>query len=168
MNEPTSDPERLRPVEAGDDPFLFDLYASTRAAEFAVMGWDDIQLRAFLQMQFNAQRQSYQMAYPEAEHSIVEVAGRPAGRLLVDRTRAAHCLVDIALLPEHRGGGIGTRLVRTVQTRASDAAASVVLHVLHGNPARRLYERLGFRPIGDTGTHLEMEWTPGSDAGRQL
>ncbi len=168
MHESTSDPERLRHVEAGDAPFLFDLYASTRAEEIALFGWDERQQSAFLRMQFDAQRAYYQMAYPEAEHSIVEVSGRPVGRLLVDRSRAAHCLVDVALLPEYRGVGIGTRLLRMIQTRASETAAPVILHVLHGNPAVHLYDRLGFRAIGDTGTHLEMEWTPGSDAGRQL
>lgn len=160
MTEQAPNPERLRPVADDDAPFLFELYASTRAEEFAAWGLDPNQMSAVVELQFYAQRQHYQMLYPEAEHSIVEVDGRPVGRLLVDRNGSAHCLVDIALLPEHCGGGIGTRLIRAVMARAEETASPVVLHVFHGNRAFRLYDRLGFKTVADSGTHLEMVWTP--------
>ena len=67
-------------------------------------------------------------------------------------------IVDVALLPEARRGGIGTRLVRDVQERAAAAGKSVTIHVERMNPALRLYERLGFRLAEDKGVYLFLSW----------
>ena len=51
---------KLRPMQAGDEPFLFRLYASTRSAEMALVDWSDEQIETFLRMQFAAQHRYYQ------------------------------------------------------------------------------------------------------------
>ena len=53
-------------------------------------------------------------------------------------------------------------LMEQVMDEAARAQKSVKLHVEKFNPARRLYDRLGFSPIGDNGIYLEMVWKPGS------
>ena len=64
----------LQPLRAEDEPFLFELYASTRGDEMALVGWDKPQQEAFLRMQFKAQRSSYaslkQRTYP-FEHPVL-------------------------------------------------------------------------------------------------
>jgi ribosomal protein S18 acetylase RimI-like enzyme len=70
--------------------------------------------------------------------------------------------MDIALVPEHRGTGIGTQLLRELQEEARSAGKSLTIHVERFNPAMRLYERLGFRQIEDKGVYLLMEWRAAS------
>lgn len=154
---------RLRPAAPEDEAFLFELYASTRADEMAAWGWDAAQRERFLRMQYAARRQYYQSAFPRADHRVVEVDGRPAGRILVARGAEEVRLTDVALLPENRGAGVGEFLVRELQREAAAAGLPVTLHVAEGNPALRLYERLGFRTTGDDGVYLAMTWTPDPD-----
>lgn len=56
-------------------------------------------------------------------------------------------LIQIQLAPEVQGRGIGEALIRRLVDEARSAGAALTLHVLHANPARRLYERLGFRIV---------------------
>ena len=67
-------------------------------------------------------------------------------------------LVDIALLAEARGRGIGAKLIANLLARATSEAKPVRLHVEKSNPALRLYQRQGFQIIEDTGAQFFMEW----------
>ena len=150
----------LRPATPDDEAFLLQVYAGTRSDELSVSGWDDAQKQTFLAMQFNAQSQQYSMCYPEAENSVVILNGLQIGRFLVDRGGNDIILVDIALLPEFRKGGIGTSLIQSLLIEASSAQKNVRLHVLRWSAAARLYKRLGFTVIGDDGVYLEMRRVP--------
>jgi ribosomal protein S18 acetylase RimI-like enzyme len=146
----------LRPALPDDSDFLLSLYASTREAELQMFGWSEAQLDAFIRMQFNAQQHHYQGAYPDADHSIVCADEKPIGHLLVDRTAPEILLIDIALLPEFRGSGIGGRLIQALLDEAHPQGRAVKLHVWKNNPAARLYHRLGFTVTGDDGVYFEM------------
>ena len=149
----------LRPVCLDDEAFLFQVYAGTRAEEMAVVPWNAEQKQAFLQMQFEAQRRAYQQQFPEAEYRIILRDGVDAGRLIVDRSDdESILLIDIALLPEHRNAGIGSSLIRDLQAEAAQEEKPLRLHVENFNPAFRLYERLGFTKIAETGLYWLMEW----------
>jgi ribosomal protein S18 acetylase RimI-like enzyme len=65
--------------------------------------------------------------------------------------------VDIALLPEYRGMGIGTRLLRDLISESEESGKPLSIHVERFNPALRLYERLDFRTVEDKGVYLLME-----------
>jgi ribosomal protein S18 acetylase RimI-like enzyme len=147
----------LRPSTAGDQDFLFAVYASTREEELSLSGWDDNQKRAFIEMQFHAQSQQYSSCYPQADSSVVLLDDHPVGRLLVDRSGADITLVDIALLPECRNRGIGTSLLQLLLDEATSAQKNIALHVLRWSPAVRLYERSGFTAFSDDGVYLEMK-----------
>jgi ribosomal protein S18 acetylase RimI-like enzyme len=148
----------LRPSRLEDEPLLFMVYASTRADEMSLVDWTQGQKDAFLQMQFNAQRKYYLEQYQTAEYSIIQCDGVDIGRLIVDRQAEMFLLMDIALLPEHRNGGIGKALITDLMTQAAGAGKPLRLHVEIFNPAVHLYERLGFKKIQTAGIYYEMEW----------
>ena len=149
----------LRPITPEDDSFLARLYASTREQELAQTNWSEEQKAMFCRMQFNAQTADYQRNYPDASFQIIERDGVAAGRLLVLRSdeKKIH-VIDIALLPKHRGAGIGTKFLRELQGEAKAAGKKLSIHVERFNPARRLYERLGFQQVEEKGVYLLMEW----------
>ena len=150
----------LRPITEADLPFLFRVYASTRWEELAPTGWDAAQKEAFLQQQFAAQHAWWQEQYQGTSFDVVERASVPIGRLYVARWERELRIVDIALLPEFRGDGIGTQLIDGVIAEAEAAGLPVRIHVEIFNPARELYDRLGFVPIEDKGVYLLMERPP--------
>jgi ribosomal protein S18 acetylase RimI-like enzyme len=155
-----SDSVRLRRVRDDDAEFLYRLYASTRADELRAVPWDAAQKEAFLRQQHGAQSRHYRAAHPDGDFRVVEVEGRPAGRLYVDRGPEEVRIVDISLLPEHRGAGLGSALLRDVLAEAAAAGRRVTIHVERLNPALALYRRLGFAPVKDLGIYLFLEWRP--------
>ena len=158
MEGGTSEFLRLRTVTPEDEQFLRAVYASTRSEELARVPWSDEQKRAFIDMQFAAQDADYRRNYPDAQYSIIEVQGVPAGRLYEDRGSKEIRIIDIALLPEHRRAGIGTSLLRALQDEARATGKTLTIHVEKFNPARSLYHRLGFQQIEDKGVYLLLEW----------
>src|SRR5206468_633255 len=124
------------------EPFLYQVYASTRLEELAVTGWDEAQRDAFLRQQFSAQHQYYQEHYAGATFDVIELDGQPIGRLYVARWENEIRIVDIALLPQYRRGGIGSALLKQVLAEGDAAGKPVSIHVEQFNPALRLYERL--------------------------
>ena len=155
----------LRPIEDADLPFLRAVYASTREEELQQTGWPEEQKADFLRMQFDAQHGHYQQHYPTARFDVVLAGDTPIGRLYVDRRDDDIRIVDIALLPAHRGRGIGSGLLDTILEEAASSGRTVSIHVERFNPALRLYERLGFTQVGDTGVYYLMEWRPPTEAG---
>ena len=151
---------RLRPVADADRAFLVDLYASTREEELAQVAWDDGQKRAFVEQQFGAQDAHYRANYPGATLDVIEVDGEPAGRLYVHRGPSDIRIMDIALAPAFRGRGIGTSLLRSLIEEADASSRKLSIHVEMNNPARSLYDRLGFDPAGEHGVYVLMERPP--------
>lgn len=150
----------LRPAQEGDAELLLRIYASTRAEELAVVPWDASAKEAFLRMQFKAQDTYYRATYPNATYDLIVSGDDVLGRLYVHRGEQAWIVLDIALLPQHRGDGVGTRLLGEILAQATAAGQPVQIHVEHMNPARHLYERLGFRQVADQGVYLLLEWQP--------
>jgi len=150
---------RLRPIKASDEEFLFRLYMSTRETEMTLVAWSEEQKLSFLRMQFKAQHDYYQQQFPEAAFGVVERDGQAVGRLYVDRRPNEIRIIDIALLPEYRQSGTGQALLQGLLDEAALAGKPVRIHVFQGNPALRLYHRLGFVHVGDTGLYQLMEWT---------
>jgi ribosomal protein S18 acetylase RimI-like enzyme len=155
-------PVELRPATAADAGFFARVYASGRDEELAQLPWPAEQKEAFLSSQFEAQSRHYAGAYPGAEVSVVVVGGEPAGRLFIDRAAHELHLVDVGLLPEFRGAGVGELLLRRLQDEAAKAGRRIVLYVETFNRARRLYDRLGFVDAGGDAIYRRLEWVRGS------
>lgn len=141
-----------------DDSFLFEVYAGTRLDEMALWGWSAEEQSAFLKMQYQCQRQSYQLQYPALVSRIISDGEDRAGYILTARKEAELILVDIALLPRFQYQGVGTAVLTDLQKEAATANLSLRLCVFDGNPAGRLYERLGFRPIERKEPYTVMRW----------
>jgi len=155
----------LRAAEPEDYEELLRIYASTRAAELAqVTWWDDAQKLAFCRAQYDAQKSEYEARYPGAEYDLILLEGRPAGRLWVGRDAEEIRLLDIALLPEAQGQGVGAALVGALieEARASGRKLRHMVFMLNEG-ALRFYERLGFRVFEDLGGYLHMEWSAEND-----
>lgn len=150
----------LRPFTPQDQEFLFQLYVDVRRQEVSAWGWSQQQQDMFLRMQFNAQQSWYQEMYKGAEHQIIECEAQPVGRIMVMRAADFTNLVDIALLAEYRGHGIGGKLIGALLEQSDRDRIPVRLRVLKTNPARRLYQRLGFVPTGENDVYLQMDRTP--------
>jgi GNAT superfamily N-acetyltransferase len=148
----------FRPVADADLPFLYRVYAASRAEELAPVPWSEAQKAAFLTMQFQAQHTEYQRNYSDAAWLVILRAGESIGRLYLYRGRVEHCVIDIALLPEHRGHGLGAAIMRDLMDEAGRAGKRLSIHVEKFNPAMRLYQRLGFQTVEDKGVYDLMHW----------
>jgi GNAT superfamily N-acetyltransferase len=160
-----SDPDRsiadrvtLRPAAVPDDEdFLRELYFDTRDDLDGMFADEDLK-RNLLLMQHRGQIQTYARQFPDASNHVVELDGEPIGRLMVDRQPGSIRCIDISLIPEKRGNGIGSFLLKNLLDECAEKGVPCTLHVLITNPARRLYERLGFRVEEDDGTRFFMRW----------
>ena len=151
----------LRPVAAADDDFLYALSVTARADGPLLETLPASDREHLLRSQFELQRRHYALHFPTSRHEIVLVGGRVVGRVWVDwRPEEARCL-DIALLPDVRGAGLGGRIIEDLKAEGARRGVPLTLHVERNNPAaRRLYERLGFRVEAATDTHTLMRWDP--------
>jgi ribosomal protein S18 acetylase RimI-like enzyme len=140
--------------------FLYRVYASTREAEMALLAWSDREKEDFLRFQFKAQHTYYQQHFAKTQFDLILLDGQPIGRLYLDRRSDEVRIVDIALLTQHRGQGIGGQIMGDILQEARRAGLPVRIHVEQNNPALRLYYRLGFKEIGDEGVYYLMEWQP--------
>jgi len=150
---------RLREESPADAEFLYQLYASTRAAEMAAVPWDDGQKEAFLRWQFQLQSAHYHEHYPRASYLVIADGELPIGRLYIDRASDAMHVLDIALVPGRRGAGIGAALLKDLLEEAGSASRPVMLYVEQYNPALAFYERLGFQRVEVEGVYWLMRWS---------
>ncbi|MFL0801139.1 MAG: GNAT family N-acetyltransferase [Agarilytica sp.] len=150
---------KLRLYEDKDLPFMQALYASTRADELSAANFSLAEKTAFLQQQFFAQTQHYIQHYCTDAFNIIEFDGEPIGRFFVDYWEKEIRVVDIALMPSYRGRGLGTYLFNQLFKQAKQCRQDVTIHVEHNNPAKKLYERLGFSLKNKTNDiYLLMVW----------
>jgi len=150
----------FKAISDEDMAFLAELYQSTRWEEVLQAPWTDQQRLDFLSQQFNAQHQHYTTHYPHAAKLIVIKNHERIGRIYVDRDDVSICLIDVALLPKHRGHGLGTQLLKELLIEAQDSNKKVVIHVENFNPAYAWYLKHGFKQVEDKGVYQYMEWLP--------
>ena len=158
----TVDSLTRRPITPDDMALLETIYASTREIEMAIVPWSDQEKAAFLRMQFEAQHRHYHTFFPNAQYLLLFDGDVPVGWIYLDRRGTEMQVMDIAILPPYRNQGLGTALMREVMDKAFAEGLSVGLHVENFNPARRLYDRLGFLPVSEDGVHIRMTATPPS------
>jgi ribosomal protein S18 acetylase RimI-like enzyme len=144
----------LRPADSQDFDFLFSLHTLTfRTYVEQTWGrWDDAE-------QLNRFRKDFDRSY----RRIIVLRGEDIGCIWTEDQDSLIFVDYIAVLPEYQRRGLGTKLVRQVLAQADERGIPVCLNVLKVNPARSLYERLGFRVVGGDEHRHYMQRTAGRD-----
>ena len=144
----------LRPTTASEQTALFEIHQAVYRAHIEQLwGWD-----------LDWQQQNFAREFAAATPCVIEVDGHLAGYLQIQEEDRRIYVQNIVISGQFQGQGIGSSLLRDLQTRAAARQIAVELGVFKTNPAaQRLYARLGFRQIGETSTHIEMRWTSPDD-----
>lgn len=150
-----------RDITPDDMAFLTQLYRSTREAELARTPWGEAEKQAFIEMQFTAQHDHYQKHYPDALWLVITQTQQRIGRLYLERWDTEHRIIDIALMSQARGQGIGAAILADLmEDAAADGGKGIGIHVEKANPAMALYLRLGFVVVEDKGVYDLLRWSP--------
>jgi len=137
----------LRAATSNDRDFLWEVHRTAlRPSVEATWGWDE-----------TFQEHYFAEHFTTTDRFIVCVDGVDAGVLQFTVKEDHLFLASIALLPEHQGRGLGTDIVNMVLEEGRRRNLPVRLQVLKVNRAKKLYERLGFEPYGESETHVHME-----------
>ena len=146
----------IRRAGPQDAAFLFVLYRSTRAKEFAFLPAS--QQEPILRMQWEAQSRGYAAQFPNSEDWVILWDGEPAGRVLWCEGPDELRVVDVAVLAQFQNRGLGTYGLGLAAERARQIGKPLRLTVrLDNHAAARLYERLGFIPLRQDLLYVEME-----------
>ena len=136
----------LRPAASEDREYLWWLHRETMREYVAkTWGWDEAW-----------QRSKFDADFDPRSLLIIEKDGKPIGQMSVRRPGDEIYLAAIEIAPERQNRGIASQLIRELLRESDRSRLPVKLHVLKVNPARRLYERLGFVYAGETPTHYLM------------
>jgi ribosomal protein S18 acetylase RimI-like enzyme len=158
---------RMRRACAEDEALLYELFAADKRVEFGVLGLQGAQAEMLIEVQYRGRKITYAAQYPKAENWILlGEGGSAAGRLLVDRGAECWRILDIAILVGQRGRGLATAALKDCQEQCAKSGASLKLQTTPMNPARRLYERLGFRTTREDAMAVEMAWSAADFASR--
>ena len=137
----------LRPSRPGDKAFERMLHDASRWDLWLADAEAD-EIQSLVEMQHRAQVRGYGEQFPDALYYIIQKTGTACGRLVLDFSEGAVHLVDIALIPEAQGKGIGQRVVKAMQNIAGQLGVPVVLMTqVMNTPALRVYEKLGFQAV---------------------
>lgn len=137
---------RLRTATSEDLAFLYRLHVATMKDYVAqTWGWDD-----------DFQKERFKAKFDPSGRQILVVDGQDVGVLYVEQKSTEVFLAVIEISPQCQGRGLGTRVIKDIVSEANSRGLPVTLQVLKVNPARRLYERLGFKIVGETETHFRM------------
>lgn len=141
----------LRPAFKEDFEWLKKLHHDVmRDSVEQIWGWD---------VEF--QDELFERQFDPGGKMIVQVNGRDVGVLEVERRDQEIFLSNVQIAVEMQGRGLGSELIRALQHEAGERGVALVLQVNKANSrAHALYDRLGFRPSGETDTHFLMTWEP--------
>lgn len=140
----------LRQATEQDFAFLSELHRLTMKEYVSqIWGWDDRQQEQLLRERFA----------PEALQIVLSESAEVGVLQVVERDEDLY-LEKIYLLPTWQNKRLGSAIIRSLQERAITLSKPLTLSVLRPNPARKLYERLGFIVTGEDSIRYWMKWAP--------
>jgi ribosomal protein S18 acetylase RimI-like enzyme len=154
-NRPTRDETpapavTLRPAKPGDYFFALDLYLDGAKRHLSKIGrWDHRRMT-----------ERFRRGYRQSQTRVIKAGPRDIGWMQIAEQVGRLHLRQLHLISAARGKGVGTRLIQDLFRRAVALGKPVTLEVMHGNPAKRLYERLGFKRSGRDADKIHMIWRP--------
>ncbi len=136
----------LRQAKAEHFDFALRLYLSTMKPYVQeLVTWDEQEQRATFAAQWKLD-----------EVSIISVEGNDVGWFQVAELPAEIRLQKFYVSPQYQRSGIGSEVLGNLPVTWRSTGKKIVLRVLKNNPARRLYERLGFAVTADDGVTFRM------------
>nr|WP_116607558.1 GNAT family N-acetyltransferase [uncultured Albidiferax sp.] len=131
-----------------DKDFIFEAFkASMREYVEWAWGWNE-----------EFQRDGFWANLPVHKFNLICVDGQNAGALYVEESAQNHWVRTIFLRPEFQGLGVGSALLTQESARAKIANKHLLLKVIKINPAKRLYDRLGFKVVNEDDATYHMQW----------
>lgn len=105
------------------------------------------------------ERDSYYLSnlFDQKNTRIIQYGTVDIGRISVKQFSDHILFEEIHLLPDYQRRGIGTLLLQELLAHAKKKQLPVRLMVLQVNPARQLYERLGFSIYSEDRERYYME-----------
>ena len=135
-----------RPATENDLDFLYSLHVATMKEYVDLFwGWDD-----------EYQESLFRRNYLPASVQIITWDGRDIGMLSVEEREEDVFLRIIEIHPDYQSQGIGTAIIKNMIAHGVDKRKPISLQVLKVNPAKGLYERLGFAVVEETESHYRM------------
>lgn len=152
----------LRPSRSGDRDFERMVHNASRWDLWLARSDPEL-IHSLVGMQYEAQLWGYGEQFPEALYYIIERADTACGRLVLDFSQGMVHVIDMALVSEAQGRGIGQRVVQAVQNVALQLGVPVVLMAqVMNTPALRVYGNLGFQAVDrPNAAFVWLEWRPG-------
>lgn len=150
----------LRPATPADAPFLAALYRSTRW-DLRLIDGEEGFVESLMEQQQQAQTAGYGEACPDAFTFIIEKLGERIGRVMVLFGEQEVRILDISLIPEARGRGLGRAVLMALQRAAEQVKAPLTLCVWRHHPAaRQFYASLGFQRVALDPVVEQLVWLP--------
>ena len=141
---------RLRPAQADDYDFALGLYVETiKPYTIAYMAWDE-----------SVEAARFARLWMPGNTRIITRNGVAIGWLAAIERASDIFLQQLYIAPAYQRRGIGTQVMELLLVQWNTTGKPIVLGVLKNNPARRLYERLGFTVVGETETKFMMRREP--------
>ncbi|WP_297417475.1 GNAT family N-acetyltransferase [Clostridium sp.] len=149
----------LQKVKLEESEFLLKIFKESNPELLYICGLGEEEKRVILLQQFTIETKQLMQIYPNAEFNIVMLNEEPIGKLYINYGKTADRIIEIALLEEYRGRGIGKELIEIVIKNAKKAGKNVRLQVAWFNQnAYGLYKKLGFQVIENKEVFFEMEY----------
>jgi ribosomal protein S18 acetylase RimI-like enzyme len=142
---------KLRGASANDAEFAFQVLKETMR-EYVVATWGSWR-------EEESRRETVEQV-TAGRSQIIELDGTPIGVQLVDRPGTHIQLVQLYIAKAFQRRGFATELLKRLLAEARESSLPIRLRVLAVNPAKRLYERLGFVVVESTPERHFMEWKP--------
>jgi GNAT superfamily N-acetyltransferase len=138
---------RLRPASLADYAFARDVHhAGMRWIVERLFGWDDAAQDARFERQF---------VLPEVR--IIILDDQDVGYLQIAEERDSFFLKQLHVAASFQNRGIGTQVLRQLIEEARRTGKPMTVGVVKFNPARALYERLGFRTLREDAHKFYMQ-----------
>lgn len=150
-----------RPASAEDEGLVYTVFSSTWQDAVAAMPNPALG-QHFLRIQYTAQERRFRTRYPDLERYVVMIGDERAGRLYLHRSPSALHVVDLSLLPAHRGRGIGRALTAELMAEATEQGVPIRMRLGRTHDAIRRAMREGFRVVAEDDVETHLEWTPPS------
>lgn len=148
-----------RPASAEDEGLVYTVFSSTWQDAVAAMPNPALG-QHFLRIQYTAQERRFRTRYPDLERWVMMIGEEPVGRLYLQHSPTALHLVDLTLLPEYRGQGIGRALVAELMAEATEQGVPLRMRLGRTHDAIRQAMRIGFRVVAEDDVETRLEWTP--------